>query len=43
MGYLSGVLLLIGIALLVAKKPKQALVVLLFAGLFGWGTFLVKS
>lgn len=43
MGYISGVLFLIGVGLFVAKKYRAAFVAMCFAGLFAWGTFMVKS
>jgi hypothetical protein len=43
MGYISGVLFLVGTGLIVAKKYRAAFVVMCFSGLFAWGTFMVKS
>ncbi len=43
MGYIAGLLALVGTGLLMAKKYKAAFVVWCLAGLFGWGTFLTTS
>lgn len=43
MGYISGILFLIGAGLIVAKKYRAAFVAMCFCGLFAWGTFLIKS
>ena len=43
MGYISAALMLVGFGLLLAKKHKAALVTFCFAGLFGAGTWFVRS
>lgn len=43
MGYIAGVLALVGAGLLMARKYRAGFVVWCFAGLFGWGTIMRSS
>ena len=43
MGLIAGVLFLIGIGLVVAKRRTAGMLVLFVAGLFGWGVLMRSS